>query len=64
METQGKTWEKIVKKLIEKNMTIATMESCTGGGIANEIKRKNNARKFNVFICYTLPSFRYDKFFI
>lgn len=30
-------WEKIVKKLIDNNKMIATMESCTGGGIANEI---------------------------
>lgn len=30
-------WEKIVKILTQKGLTIATMESCTGGGIANEI---------------------------
>lgn len=30
-------WFEIVNKLIEKKLTIATMESCTGGGIANEI---------------------------
>lgn len=30
-------WCEIVNKLIEKNLTIATMESCTGGGIASEI---------------------------
>lgn len=30
-------WSEIVNKLIENNLTIATMESCTGGGIANEI---------------------------
>ena len=29
--------EKIVNKLIDKNKTISTMESCTGGGLANEI---------------------------
>ena len=29
--------KKIVNKLIEKNKTISTMESCTGGGLANEI---------------------------
>lgn len=29
--------EEIVKSLIEKNKTISTMESCTGGGVANEI---------------------------
>lgn len=30
-------WSEIVDKLIDRNFTIATMESCTGGGIANEI---------------------------
>ena len=30
-------WCEIVNKLIEKNLTIATMESCTGGGIVSEI---------------------------
>ena len=29
------TYENIVNKLIEKNKTISTMESCTGGFIAN-----------------------------
>ena len=33
----GNIWCEIVNKLIEKNLTIATMESCTGGGIASEI---------------------------
>lgn len=28
---------KIVEKLIKQNKTIATMESCTGGGVANAI---------------------------
>ena len=32
-----KTFKKIIKKLIKKNLTIATMESCTGGGVANAI---------------------------
>ena len=36
-------WTKIVKKLTDKNMTIATMESCTGGGIANEITNISGA---------------------
>ena len=26
--------QKIVKKLIDAKLTIATMESCTGGGVA------------------------------
>ncbi len=30
-------WKEIVNKLIEKKLTVATMESCTGGGISNEI---------------------------
>ena len=29
--------EKVVKRLIELNKTISTMESCTGGGLANAI---------------------------
>lgn len=29
--------EKLVKELLDKKKTIATMESCTGGGIANAI---------------------------
>lgn len=37
MKDKGNKWEQIVKKLKENNFTIATMESCTGGGIANEI---------------------------
>ena len=32
-----KTFRKIVKKLIKEKLTIATMESCTGGGVANAI---------------------------
>lgn len=36
-------WNEIVKKLIAKNLTIATMESCTGGGIANEITNISGA---------------------
>ena len=32
-----KTFKKIIKYLTEKNMTISTMESCTGGGVVNAI---------------------------
>lgn len=32
-----KTFKKIIKKLTKENLTISTMESCTGGGIANAI---------------------------
>lgn len=35
--------EKIVKKLIDLNKTISTMESCTGGLIANEITNIENS---------------------
>ena len=36
-------WKTIVNKLIEEELTIATMESCTGGGIANEITNISGA---------------------
>ena len=29
--------EELVKRLLELNKTISTMESCTGGGVANAI---------------------------
>ncbi len=32
-----KTFETIIKRLEEKGLTISTMESCTGGGVANAI---------------------------
>ena len=32
-------WNTIVNNLIEQELTISTMESCTGGGIANEITK-------------------------
>lgn len=32
-----KTFKKVVKELTKKNMTISTMESCTGGAVANAI---------------------------
>lgn len=37
MEDNQNSWKNIVDKLNKLNLTIATMESCTGGGIANEI---------------------------
>ena len=43
MENNKNIWEEIVKKLIEKKLTISTMESCTGGGIANEITNISGA---------------------
>lgn len=36
-------WGKIVNKLIERKLTISTMESCTGGGIANQITNISGA---------------------
>lgn len=36
-------WNDIVNKLIKKGLTIATMESCTGGGIANVITNVSGA---------------------
>ena len=39
--------EEIIKKLTEKSLTIATMESCTGGAIANAITNVEGAS--NVF---------------
>lgn len=43
MENKRTIWAEVVAKLIEKNLTIATMESCTGGGIANEITNISGA---------------------
>ena len=43
MEIQEKMWKKIVNKLIDKKLTISTMESCTGGGIANKITNISGA---------------------
>lgn len=37
MKKKKASWAEIVSKLNEQNLTIATMESCTGGGVANEI---------------------------
>ncbi len=36
-------WNEIVEILTDKNLTIATMESCTGGGVANEITNISGA---------------------
>jgi len=37
------TFKNIVKKLTELNKTISTMESCTGGGVANAITNVSGA---------------------
>lgn len=42
MDSQNK-WVQIVDKLKNKKLTIATMESCTGGGIVNEITNISGA---------------------
>lgn len=44
---------KVVEKLIEKNITISTMESCTGGGLANEITSIEGASEILKFSAVT-----------
>lgn len=43
MQNTNRVWEKIVNLLIQKDSTISTMESCTGGGIANAITNISGA---------------------
>lgn len=43
MNSTHNIWTKIVQKLIQKNLTISTMESCTGGGVVNEITNISGA---------------------
>ena len=45
--------KKIVKKLTEKNKTISTMESCTGGGVANAITSIEGASEVLKFSAVT-----------
>lgn len=45
--------ERVVKKLIEKNKTISTMESCTGGAIVNAITSIPDASKVISFSAVT-----------
>ena len=45
--------EKIVKILKEKNKTISTMESCTGGGVANAITNIEGASEVLKFSAVT-----------
>ena len=45
--------ERVVKRLIELNKTISTMESCTGGALANEITNIPNASKVINFSAIT-----------
>lgn len=43
MKDKQNYWAEIVSKLNKQNLTIATMESCTGGGIASEITNISGA---------------------
>ena len=45
--------QRVIKKLKEKNKTISTMESCTGGGIANEITNIEGASEVFKFSAVT-----------
>ena len=45
--------ERVVKKLIDENKTISTMESCTGGAIANAITNIPNASRIIKFSAVT-----------
>lgn len=45
--------ENIVKELIKRNKTISTMESCTGGYLANEITNIDDASKVLKFSAVT-----------
>lgn len=43
----------VIEKLMEKNKTISTMESCTGGGVANEITNIEGASEVLEFSAVT-----------
>ena len=49
----GMIMKKVVKKLTEKNKTISTMESCTGGGVANAITSIEGASEVLKFSAVT-----------
>lgn len=46
-------FENVVKKLIEKNKTISTMESCTGGAVASAITNVEGASEVLKFSAVT-----------
>lgn len=48
-----KTFRRVIKMLIKKNETIATMESCTGGGVANAITSIEGASEVLKFSAVT-----------
>ena len=45
--------QRIIKKLTDLNKTIATMESCTGGGVANSITNIEGASEVIKFSAVT-----------
>ena len=45
--------EEVVKRLINKHKTISTMESCTGGGVANAITNVEGASEILKFSAVT-----------
>lgn len=45
--------EEVVKELIKQNKTVATMESCTGGGVANAITNVEGASNVLKFSAVT-----------
>ena len=48
-----KNFKNVVSKLIEKGFTISTMESCTGGGVCNEITNVPGASSVLLFSAVT-----------
>ena len=48
--------QRIIKKLTDLNKTIATMESCTGGGVANSITNIEGASEVIKFSAVTYPN--------
>lgn len=48
-----KTFKKIIEELTKRNKTISTMESCTGGGVANNITNIEGASEVLKFSAVT-----------
>ena len=48
-----KTFKKIIKKLTKENLTISTMESCTGGAVVNAITSIEGASEILKFSAVT-----------
>ena len=51
------SYKDLVLKLIDKKKTIATMESCTGGGVANQITNIEGASEVLRFSAVTYSNF-------